>query len=100
VQVRLDVDARFSKAQVSDAFSGADELEVEVWQATFAAADLTVLKLFEGVRGVGRAKVTGSVGREYAACLEGVMMADYGFVVGKRPEEEGRVYDVWTHGNW
>ena len=95
--MRLDVDAGFSRAQASDAFSGAEELEVEVWQAMFADADLAVLRLFEGVRGVGRAKVSGSVGRRYGAWLEGVMMADNGFVVGKRLEEEvGRVYEVWT----
>ena len=98
--MRLDADSGFSKAQVSDAFSGAEELEVEVWQAKFASADLAVLRLFEGVRGVGRARVSGSVGRGYAAWLEGVMIADYGSVVGERTEgEEGRMYDVWTHGN-
>ena len=98
--MRLDADAGFSKAQVSDAFSGAEELEVEVWQAMFDAADLAVLRLFEGVREVGRAMVKGSVGRDYAVWLEGVMMAGYGSVVEERPdEEEGIVYDVWTHGN-
>jgi hypothetical protein len=31
VQIRLYVDADLSEVQVSDAFSGAEELEVEVW---------------------------------------------------------------------
>lgn len=38
----------------------------------FAAADLGVLRLFEGVRGVRRAKVRGSVGAAYGAWLEGL----------------------------
>jgi hypothetical protein len=106
VQVRLDTDAGFSRAQISHAFSGAVELEVEVWHAMYAAADLTVLRLFEGVRAVRRARVGGGVERSYAAWLESVMMADYGSLVGERheekeneeeeeeDEEKGRVYDV------
>jgi len=91
------MDAGFSKAQVSDAFSGAEELEVEVWQPMFAEADLAVLRLFEGVREVRRAKVSGCVGRGYGAWLEGIMMADYGFVLGERPKEEVlREYKVWA----
>lgn len=98
--MRLDVDHGFSKTQVSDAFSGAEELEIEVWQAMFGAADLTALRLFEGVRGVMKAKVSGSVGRGYAAWLEGVMMADYGVVVGEMPDDKEKgPYDIWTHGN-
>ena len=97
VQVRLDVNVGFSKAQVSDAFSGAEELEVEVWQPMLAEGDLAVLRLFEGVREVARAKVSGCVGRGYGAWLEGIMMADYGFVLGERPEEEVlNEYKVWA----
>lgn len=57
------------------AFTGADELTVEVWQSMYDGAGSEVLGLFEGVRRVRGVRVWGStVGREeYVAWLEGVM---------------------------
>lgn len=42
----------------------------------FEACDYTVLRLFEDVRGVGEAKVEGSVSDGYARWLEQAMMTD------------------------
>jgi len=61
IQVRLDCDPNYNKQQATEAFTGAEELELEIWQAMFGAAGEGVLKLFAGVRAVGKAKVTGSV---------------------------------------
>lgn len=98
--MRLDADARFTYEDAKGAFSGAEELEVEVWQAMFASADLRVLRLFEGVRSVKRARVAGSVGPGYGRWLEKAMMSDVDCEVEESPvEEEWGIYDVWTHGN-
>jgi hypothetical protein len=101
VSVRLDTDARFTAEQVCAAFSGQEFVEVEVWQAMFASSDLGVLRLFEGVRGVKAAKVSGSVGTEYKKWLETVMMSSDGENVMKWEAEANRTtdYDVWGHGN-
>ncbi|KAB2570847.1 hypothetical protein DBV05_g10485 [Lasiodiplodia theobromae] len=73
ISVRLDADPYFNAAEVTAAFSNADSLEVECWQAQFEACDYSVLRLFQDVRGVGRAKVSGSVGYGFAHWLELVM---------------------------
>jgi hypothetical protein len=101
VSVRLDTDARFTEEQVRTAFSGKESVEVEVWQAMFASADLGVLRLFEGVRGVKMAKVSGSVGTEYKRWLEGVMMSSGGEDVKEWEGESNRTtdYDIWNHAN-
>lgn len=54
-----------------------------MWQSMFDGSDCSVLKLFLGVRGVGVARVSGSVEPQLARWLEGRMMADVG------EEEEG-----------
>lgn len=75
---------------------------MEVWQAMFGSADVKVLKLFEGVRGVKRAKVHGSVPGRYSEWLERGMVARIGEVVEQFTEEERegvRDWNVWTHGN-
>lgn len=72
-------------------------LEVEVTQSSFRGAGEGVLGAFEGVRAVRRARVGGSVGREYAGWLEGVMMMGVGVEVGKW--EEGRGYEGWGDGD-
>jgi len=97
--VRLDTDPRFTASEVSAAFSGAESLEVEVWQAEYGSVDLRVLKLFEGVRGVRRARVCGSVGGKYARWLEDVMMREVGGMVEGFVELEEDAYDLWTSGN-
>jgi hypothetical protein len=72
--LRLDTDPRFTSAQATAAFSGAEFLEVRVWQAQFEACDNAVLKLFTGVRGVQVARVGGSVDVKVAGLLEDLMM--------------------------
>ncbi|KAF2188954.1 hypothetical protein K469DRAFT_702648 [Zopfia rhizophila CBS 207.26] len=74
LSLRLDIDPRFTLEQATAAFSGAEYLEIHVWQAQFEACDYSVLKLFTGVRGVKIARVGGSVDRELAEWLEGLMM--------------------------
>nr|OQO22948.1 hypothetical protein B0A51_09528 [Rachicladosporium sp. CCFEE 5018] len=97
--VRLDTDPRFTAEDARKAFTGVEELEIEVFQSMYDSCDYRVLGLFEGVRGVGRARVGGSVGRGYAEWLEGQMMRDIGdedvgggeYVLGER--EMG--WEVW-----
>ncbi|KAH7138877.1 hypothetical protein B0J11DRAFT_27095 [Dendryphion nanum] len=74
LSLRLDTDPRFSAHDAAIAFSGAEYLEIRVWQAQFEACDFGVLRLFKGVRGVGIARVGGSVERGVAEWLEGRMM--------------------------
>lgn len=79
INVRLDIDARFCASAVEAAFSGAEELEIDVFQAMFGSCDYSVLQLFEGVRGVRKAWIHGSVGnghytewlRHRIMCAEG-----------------------------
>ncbi|GJC88191.1 hypothetical protein ColLi_11029 [Colletotrichum liriopes] len=78
IRVRLDCDPAFDASAAAAAFSGVDELVVEVWQAMFQGADHGTLRVFEGVRGVRDVKVYGSItGFEgYVRWLEGVMRCD------------------------
>ncbi|KAI9667379.1 MAG: hypothetical protein M1821_000194 [Bathelium mastoideum] len=97
LHVRLDTDAPWDSGKVEDAFSGVEELQLEVFQAQFGSCGYEVLRRFVGVRGVRRAKVFGSVEEGFARWLEGVMMSESGAVV--KGFEEGRgEYDLWTHG--
>ncbi|KAI4741640.1 hypothetical protein E4T50_07941 [Aureobasidium sp. EXF-12298] len=76
IYLRLDVDVRFTAEQLEQAFSGAEELEVEYFQPAYGYGDNGTLKLFEGIRGVGLAKVVGGSGcdAEYARSLEAMIM--------------------------
>jgi hypothetical protein len=74
--IRLDTDPRFTMAQATAAFSGAEYLDIRVWQSMFDGCDSSVLRLFLGVRGVKVAKVGGSANRELAKWLEGRMMME------------------------
>ena len=78
VRVRLDNDPNFTKDQATQAFSGMDELTIEVNQSQYGGSDYGALKLFEDVRGVKRARVYGSITFfvEYAKWLEDVMMSE------------------------
>ncbi|KAJ9665675.1 hypothetical protein H2201_004159 [Coniosporium apollinis] len=109
VKVRLDTDPRYSAEDVRKAFSGAEEVEVDVWQTQFGACDYGNLGLFEEVRGVGRAVVGGSVEAGFAGWLEGVMMrpvegevgGEGAWVGGEQRTGWGRgrgPYDLWVHG--
>ncbi|KAK1594734.1 uncharacterized protein LY79DRAFT_588928 [Colletotrichum navitas] len=75
IRVRLDCDPTFDASAAAAAFSGVDELIIEVWQAVFQGADHATLRVFEGVRGVRDVKVYGSItGFEgYVRWLEGMM---------------------------
>ena len=103
MHVRLDTDPRFTAAQVRESFSGAEELEIEVFQSMYDSCDYGTLMLFEGVRGVGRAVVYGSVGDgQYARYLQDVMMKAEGQDVAARDEGTmGRSlgWDYRTNGN-
>ena len=62
IYLRLDVDVRFTAEKLEQAFSGAEELEIEYFQPAYGYGDNGTLKLFEGIRGVGLAKVVGGSG--------------------------------------
>ena len=103
--IRLDTDPRFTMAQATAAFSGAEYLEIRVWQSMFDACDSTVLGLFMCVRGVKVARVHGSTNPELASWLEDRMMAPIEKSDARCCKEVsvgsewfgGR--DVWTFGN-
>ncbi|KAI3325044.1 hypothetical protein HD806DRAFT_463951 [Xylariaceae sp. AK1471] len=80
VRIRLDAEPRFTQDEVAAQFSGKSEVVVEAWQAEWRGAGPDVLRLFEGVRGVRVAKVTGSTSgfEEYARWLGCTMMAGVG----------------------
>lgn len=86
--VRLDIDNRWTKQQATECFTGLEVLEIEVFQPSYGTCDFTVLKLLEGVRGVGKAVVAGSVGDgNYARWLEMAMMSDVGREIPEYTEE-------------
>ncbi|GAB7354187.1 hypothetical protein MBLNU459_g4739t1 [Dothideomycetes sp. NU459] len=99
IHVRLDVDPGFDAAQAEAAFTGAETLEIDVYQSSYGICDTTVLTLFEGVRGVGHATVSGSTGcRPYCSWLEQTMMKPVAEEI--QPFcEEGEEYEVWKTGN-
>lgn len=103
LHVRLDVDPRCSARQVAESFSGVDELEVEVFQAMYGSCDFGNLRPFEGVRGVRRAVVQGSVGDgRYARWLARTMELPPGSEPAPFSEEYiggNMAWDAWTHGN-
>ncbi|KAI0444580.1 hypothetical protein F4803DRAFT_244594 [Xylaria telfairii] len=80
VRLRLDAEPQFGRADVTAQFSGKSELVIEVWQAEWRGAGPDALRLFEGVRGVRTARVTGSTSgfEPYARWLETAMMARIG----------------------
>ncbi|KAK3327383.1 hypothetical protein B0T19DRAFT_161616 [Cercophora scortea] len=92
LRVRLDAlpPPTWTAATLSAAFTGADELILELWQgAFFVAAGTVVLRLFEGVRGVRRVRFTGIGGGDgfgfgrYLAWLARAMRKPKGSVVGE-----------------
>ena len=81
--LRLDVDLRFTQHDVEESFTGLEELQIEAFQSMFGAYDWSNLKLFEGVRGVRKAAVYGSVGDgKYATWLARTMES----AIGDEPE--------------
>ncbi|MCJ1380042.1 hypothetical protein MMC17_003145 [Xylographa soralifera] len=89
ISVRLDTDPNWSKRQVTDAFTGVEELRVDVWEASFGAAGVRVLEGFWGVRGVGKARVRGCVERGMGSWLERVMQSETGAEVAAWNGEDG-----------
>lgn len=77
IRVRLDCDANFKTNLATKSFTGVEELTIEVFQAQFGSCDYNVLKLFEGVRGVERTRIYGSVQAfpEYVEWLKWTMEA-------------------------
>jgi hypothetical protein len=103
IRVRLDCDPNFSLAKATTAFSGVEELTIEVFQAQFGSSDYKVLRLFEEVRGVKRTRVYGSVTAfpEYIAWLEAAIVTPEEGVVEVFDKEKAvisqlRAYDIWT----
>jgi hypothetical protein len=101
IRVRLDCDPNFSAAAAKDAFSGVEELTMEVFQAQFGSSDYRVLELFQDVRGVHKVRIYGSVTAfpEYANWLRDAMRSPKGSAVKafqKAPEQEVGSYDIWT----
>jgi hypothetical protein len=74
LSLRLDTDPRFMEKQATAAFSGAEYVEIHVWQSMFNGCDEGVLRLFMGVRGVKIARVTGCAQAALAQWLEERMM--------------------------
>jgi hypothetical protein len=112
LELRLDVDPQFTSSQATAAFSGAEFLEIKVWQSMFDGADNSVLKLFTGVRGVGVAKVTWCDDEGLARWLEARMMmpieegvsteegcCQSEHMVGGDMTWFGAARDPWTFGN-
>lgn len=106
--VRLECDARFTTKAATEAFSGADELTVEVFRSQFRGSSNQVLRLFEGVRGVRKARIFGCVGDwpEYVRLLELSMMSPEGTdILEEERRKAGRMQElgegvegVWTEG--
>ncbi|KAH6723847.1 hypothetical protein BKA61DRAFT_587242 [Leptodontidium sp. MPI-SDFR-AT-0119] len=109
IRVRLDCDPNFSAEKAARSFTGVEELSIEVFQAQFGSSDYEVLKLFEGIRGVKRARIYGSVIAfpEYVEWLQDSMMTPQGMDVEvfdkERMGAQVRPYDIWLvseTGTW
>jgi hypothetical protein len=99
IYVRLDCDPRFTAETAREAFTGVEELTVEVFQAQFGSSDYQVLRLFEQIRGVRNARVFGSITAfpEYATWLEYSMVSPEGVDVGDFLDRDANfAYDLWT----
>ncbi|UPK93472.1 hypothetical protein LCI18_004407 [Fusarium solani-melongenae] len=77
-QVRLDVDLPYEADAVTEAFSGLDELSIDVVQAMFLGVGYRNLRKFEGVRGVKKVRITGSTTgfEDYVQWLKMAMMSE------------------------
>lgn len=103
IHVRLDIDPRFSSRQLEESFNDIDELHIEVFQAMYGSCDFSVLKLFEGVRGIGKVKIEGSLGdRKYASWLTETMQLPSGIEATPFFEEYvggQRAWSAWQRGS-
>lgn len=75
IRVRLDCNPSFSVRNARDAFTGMEELTIEVFQAQYSSSSYRVLRLFEQIRGVKQARIYGSVTGfpEYVEWLQDTM---------------------------
>lgn len=78
IRVRLDCDPYYKSEDVAQTFTNAAELEVEVFRASWGMGSYDNLNGFTKIRGVGRARVHGSLEETYASWLEGVMSSAIG----------------------
>lgn len=80
LKARLDCGPFWTAERITEAFTGVDELTVEVWQSMYAGGGGEVLRLFRGVRGVKRVRIWGSTTgvERYVRWLEGVMTSPEG----------------------
>ena len=61
MRIRLDAGCPFTEEAVTAAFTGMDEVVLDIWQTTFwGGAGVGPLERFEGVRGVRKVRVLGS----------------------------------------
>ncbi|KAH8801540.1 hypothetical protein F5884DRAFT_518098 [Xylogone sp. PMI_703] len=83
INIRLDCDPNFNSEEAKTAFDGAEELTVQVYQAQYGSSSHEVLKPFEAVRGVKRAKIVGSITTfpQYVNWLQDTIMSADGTVV-------------------
>jgi hypothetical protein len=103
IRIRLDNDPNFISAKATEAFTSVEEFTIEVFQAQYGGSDYRTLKLFEGIRGVKKARVYGSTTAfpEYVEWLQNSMMAPVEKEVEVFDKEKilasqvGK-YDLWT----
>jgi hypothetical protein len=103
IRIRLDNDPNFISTKATEAFTGVEELTIEVFQAQYGGSDYRTLRLFEGIRGVKKARVYGSTTAfpEYVEWLQDSLMAPIGaevevFDKDKIPARQVGTYDLWT----
>lgn len=77
VDVRLDCDLPYEKDAVTQAFSGLDELTININQAMYLGVGHGNLAKFEGIRGVKKVEFTGSTTGfdDYIKWLKAAMMS-------------------------
>lgn len=77
VDVRLDCDLPYEKDAVTKAFSGLDELTIDINQAMYLGVGHGNLAKFEGIRGVKKVFITGSTTGfdDYIKWLKNAMMS-------------------------
>ena len=102
IRIRLDCDPNFTAEQATHAFTGVDELNIIVFQAQYGSSDYKVLRLFEGVRGVKRINICGSITlfREYVEWLRQAMSAPINETVEEFGQEKAIASDLGTYDLW
>ncbi|CZS94413.1 uncharacterized protein RCO7_10120 [Rhynchosporium graminicola] len=101
IRIRLDCDPNFSADKATQSFTGVEELSIEVSQAQFGSSNYKVLRLFEGIRSVKRARIYGSVTAfpEYVRWLQGSMKTPQGMdfeQFDKEKHQEHLISNAWS----